>query len=162
LVLSGEHLHRLLSALAPLLTAGNALLGLLERLLRLPGIGYHVAIRRDEEHLHPHVDARLFAREGQRPVSRPVRGNGWVGTSAQEKQTYQPSASLLIVTVLIVPCTGRDQRTAMHPILDKTSEPLSRRAPLPSSLKVKECQRSRPWKRGNPGFSPACTRRKNA
>ena len=34
------------------------------------------------------------------PVSSPVDSNGSTGTSAQEKQAYQPSASRLIVTVL--------------------------------------------------------------
>jgi hypothetical protein len=38
------------------------------------------------------------------------------------------------VTVLIVPATGRDQRTAMRPTFDSTRAPLSSRAPLPYSL----------------------------
>src|SRR2546429_673089 len=48
------------------------------------------------------------------PVSRPVRGSGCAGTSAQENATYQPSASLKMVTVLGVPAIGRDQRTAIR------------------------------------------------
>jgi hypothetical protein len=44
-----------------------------------------------------------------------------------------------MVTVLMLPCTGRDQRTAMRPIFDSTSAPFSSRAPLPYSLSVKEC-----------------------
>jgi hypothetical protein len=50
-----------------------------------------------------------------RPVSRLVAGSGCGGTSVQEKETYQPSASLEMVTVLIVPWMGRDQRRAMRP-----------------------------------------------
>ena len=68
------------------------------------------------------------------PVSCPVAGSGCTGTSAQEKQTYQPSASLRIVTVLGVPSSGRDQRTAMRPILERTRKPLSSVAPLPNCL----------------------------
>ena len=68
------------------------------------------------------------------PVSCPVGGSGCIGTSAQEMQTYQPSASRLIVTVLGVPSIGRDQRTAMRPILERTRKPLSSRGPLPNSL----------------------------
>src|SRR5260221_5949480 len=41
------------------------------------------------------------------PVSCPVSGRGWHGTSALENATYQPSASRLIVTVLGVPSRGR-------------------------------------------------------
>ena len=68
------------------------------------------------------------------PVSSPVSGKGCTGTSAQEKQTYQPSASLEIVTVFGVPSKGRDQRTAILPILERTRNPLSSVAPLPYSL----------------------------
>ena len=68
------------------------------------------------------------------PVSCPVGGKGCTGTSAQEKQTYQPSASRLIVTVLGVPSRGRDQRTAIRPIFESTRKPLSSVAPLPNSL----------------------------
>ena len=78
------------------------------------------------------------------PVSCPVDGKGWTGTSAQEKQTYQPSASRESVTVLGVPSNGRDQRTAIRPIFDKTRKPLSTVAPLPNSLYVNEWERSRP------------------
>ena len=38
----------------------------------------------------------------------------------------------------------------MRPIFDRTRKPLSRRAPLPYSLKVKEWKRVRPLKRGTP------------
>jgi hypothetical protein len=72
------------------------------------------------------------------PVSCPVSGKSCTGLSTYEKQTYQPSASWLIVTVLGVPSTRRLQRTEMRPILDGSSKPLSRRAPLPYSLKVME------------------------
>jgi hypothetical protein len=63
------------------------------------------------------------------PVSRPLRGTGSVGTSAPEKDPYQSSASLLIVTVLRVPALGRDHRTAIRPIVLSTGEPFSRRTP---------------------------------
>src|SRR5215472_739780 len=68
------------------------------------------------------------------PVSRPVSGSGSMGTSAHQKETYHPSAALLIVTVLIVPWIGRDQRAAIRPIFARIREPLSRRAPLPYSF----------------------------
>src|SRR5215472_12961760 len=68
------------------------------------------------------------------PVSCSVAGSGWTGTSAQENDTYQPSASRLTVTVVRVPWRGRDQRTAMRPIFANTREPFSSRAPLPYSL----------------------------
>jgi hypothetical protein len=53
------------------------------------------------------------------PVSCPVDGSGCRGTSAQEKLTYQPSASREIVTVLGVPSSGRDQRSASRPGQDQ-------------------------------------------
>src|SRR5262249_41630097 len=68
------------------------------------------------------------------PVSCPLGGHGCTGTSAQEKQTYQPSASREIVAVSGAPPNGRDHRTAIRPILDRTRKPLSRVAPLPNSL----------------------------
>ena len=55
------------------------------------------------------------------PVSRPLRGSDCGGTSADEKQTYQPSASLETVTVFGVPSGGRDHRTALRPIVLRTS-----------------------------------------
>src|SRR5262245_29746105 len=72
------------------------------------------------------------------PVSCPMGGKDRTGTSAQEKQTYHPSASRLIVTVLGVPSNGRDQRRAILPILDRTRKPLSSAAPLPNCLYVNE------------------------
>ena len=53
------------------------------------------------------------------PVSCPVAGSRCIGTSAQEKQTYQPSASRLIVTVLGAPSKGRCHRTPIRPSFDK-------------------------------------------
>ncbi len=64
--------------------------------------------------------------------------------------TYQPSASLEMVTVLGMPSKGRDQWTVIRPILERTRNPLSSVAPLPYSLKVKEWKRSLPLKRGKP------------
>src|SRR5262249_49110188 len=43
--------------------------------------------------------------------------------SAQDKETYQPSASRETVTVLLVPTTGRLQRTALRPSLASTRYP---------------------------------------
>ena len=68
------------------------------------------------------------------PVSLPVRGTGWVGASAQEQATYQPSASGERVTVVGVPAWGRLQRTALRPSLDRTKHPWSRVAPVPNCL----------------------------
>jgi hypothetical protein len=68
------------------------------------------------------------------PVSCLVPGKGCIGASTQEMQTYQPSASQVIVTVLGIPSMGRLQRMAIRPILDSTRNPLSSVAPLPNSL----------------------------
>src|SRR5215468_711163 len=65
------------------------------------------------------------------PASCPVVGKSCIGTSAHEKLAYQPSASRLTVTVLILPSIGRDHRTAIRPNLGRTRKPLSRRVPLP-------------------------------
>jgi hypothetical protein len=54
-------------------------------------------------------------------LSCPVAGKPCTGTSAQEKQTYHPSASRLIVTVLDIPSNGRDRRSAMRPIEDQAT-----------------------------------------
>jgi hypothetical protein len=67
LMLLGEQLHRLLAAAARL-PFGYPLLRFLQRALGfaiVPGILNDRPVRRDEEHLQPHVDAGLFAREGQ-------------------------------------------------------------------------------------------------
>jgi hypothetical protein len=55
-----------------------------------------------------------------------------------------------------LPSLGRDQWTAIRPILESTRTPWSRVAPLPNALTVQECQRvpGRPLKRGNPAFFP--------
>ena len=65
------------------------------------------------------------------PVSCPVAGKGCADTSAHEIATYQPSASLLIVTVLGIPWRGRLQRIAIRPTFDTTRKPLPSRAPFP-------------------------------
>src|SRR5258708_34206209 len=88
------------------------------------------------------------------PVSRPVRGNGWVGTSAHEHETYQPSAALEIVTVLGVPSMGRDQGTATRPNLERARKPLSSRTPLPDPFWVKELTCSLRGCRGKTGDPP--------
>src|SRR5262249_22635206 len=54
LLLLGEHLHGLLAAVAPLLPAGDAVLGLLELLLSFPVVAWvlhDVAIRGDQKNL---------------------------------------------------------------------------------------------------------------
>jgi hypothetical protein len=61
-----------------------------------------------------------------------------------------------------VPAMGRNQWTLMRPIVKRTRKPLSKRAPLPHSLKLKEWQRVQPLKRGKPAFLPRERRRKNA
>ena len=81
------------------------------------------------------------------PVSWPVSDKGCTATSAQEKQTYQPSTSRLIVTVFAVPSNARDRRTATRPILDRTRTPLSSLAPAPYCLQVKLASRLGSWKR---------------
>src|SRR5258708_19731738 len=88
------------------------------------------------------------------PVSRSVGGNGWVGTSAHEKQTYQPSASLESVTVLMRPSTARDHRTARRPILERTREPFSRRAAFPYSFVGKQSPPPPPPKPRAPTLPP--------
>ena len=127
LVCAGKTRDGLAAAVAALLAAGDAALRLRHPLLPPPMVArvlHDLAVRRDEERPEADVDARLL----------PAGGNGSVGTSAHEKQTYQPSASLLSVTVLGVPCRGRDQWTLMRPILESMRYPFSRRAPLPYSL----------------------------
>jgi hypothetical protein len=124
LMLLGAALHRLRATTAPFLAAGHPLLRCLQRALGLPIVArvrHDLPVRREKEHRASHID----------PVATPVRGSGAMGTSVHEKQTYQPSASRRMVTVLIVPASGRDQWTARRPIVDSTSAPLSRRAPLP-------------------------------
>ena len=68
LMLLGEHLHGLAAAGAPLLPAGDALLGLLPRAFRcalVAGILNRLPVRRDEQHLQAHINARLPSGEGQ-------------------------------------------------------------------------------------------------
>ena len=118
---------RFASADAALLAPRDAPLGRLQRPFgfAVPAGGEDAcAIGEGGECLNAKVDPRLLA----------CGGKGCIGTSAQEKQAYQPSASLEIVTVLGVPSIGRDQRTAMRPILERTRKPLSSVAPLPNSL----------------------------
>ena len=125
-------------------------------------IGFGLAIVRGVKIGCPSASVAKDSSPRSIPVSWPVDGSGCTGTSAQEMATYHPSASFEMVTVLGVPSMGRDQCTLMRPILERTSKPLSSRAPLPYSLKVKEWKRFRPLKRGKPAFSPRWTRRKNA
>ena len=62
LVPLGALLGGFLPAMAPLLPAGHAPLRLLQHLLGLAVVArvlHHVPVRSDQEHLQPHVDARL-------------------------------------------------------------------------------------------------------
>src|SRR5260370_5010117 len=68
LMLFGEQLHRLLAAAAALLPFGYPLLRFLHLALGcagVPGMLNELPVRRDAEHLQPHVDAGRFASEGQ-------------------------------------------------------------------------------------------------
>jgi hypothetical protein len=76
------------------------------------------------------------------PVARQGGGNGGGGTAAHEQHTSQPSASWETVTVVGEPARGRDQRTALRPLVARTRSPLARRAPWPSSLSVQEWSRA--------------------
>src|SRR5262245_13801850 len=66
---SSQQRHRLLATLTALLPARDAPLGFGKLRFRraiLPGVLHTRTRRRDEEHLQPHVDARLLAGHGQR------------------------------------------------------------------------------------------------
>jgi hypothetical protein len=78
--------------------------------------------------LQPAINAGCLAREQQRLDWHLGAGAG------NELATYQPSAARARVTVLGVPCSGRDQRTASRPIVATTRHPLTSRAPLPYSV----------------------------
>jgi len=64
-----------------------------------------LTVGRGEEVDDPDVD----------PHTRPVFGNGWVGTSSQERITYQRVPSRLAETVFTVPRTGRCRWTRTCP-----------------------------------------------
>jgi hypothetical protein len=123
----GEQYHSLAPAIAPTLPPRDTPLGHLQRTLRLA-----VPTRVEDARLVGVVARHSIPRSI--PVSCPLGGNGCTRASAQEKQTYQPAASREIVSVLGVPSNGRDQRTAMRPILEWTRKPLSSVAPLPNPL----------------------------
>ena len=123
----GQQVHCFAAAIAALLAPRHTTLGRFERPLGFaipPGCECVVP---SERVANDSIPSRCLS-------PGPVGGSGCIGMSAQENETYQPSASRLIVTVLGVPSKGRDQRTAMRPILDRTRKPLSSRAPLPNSL----------------------------
>jgi hypothetical protein len=113
------------SAMAALLAARYATLRLLERLLcraEVARIFNRFTLCRDEKTSRPR----------SMPVSLPVGGMGWSGTSAHENTAYQPTASCETVTVLGVPSIGRLHRTASRPILESTRKPFASCAPLPN------------------------------
>src|SRR5262249_6135762 len=74
------------------------------------------------------------------PVSCPVGGSGGIGSSAQEQQprSSSPGAAVGLVAdgdglgswVLGLPASGRDQRGATRPILERPRKPWSSMAPL--------------------------------
>ncbi len=87
LMLFGEQLHRLLAAAAALLPFGYPLLRFLHLALGcagVPGMLNELPVRRDEEHLQPHVDAGRFASEGQ-----------WLGGHLGTREADVPPIRLL-------------------------------------------------------------------
>jgi hypothetical protein len=116
LMLLAQKMHRFAAALAALLATGHPPLRLLELPLRF-------AVVRGFSTASPADVIRNTFNPTSMPVSRPVAGRGSVGTSAQEKQTYQPSASWIMVTVLTVPTRSRLHFTAIRPILERTNAP---------------------------------------
>jgi hypothetical protein len=123
---SGEHLHCFASADAAPLASAHPSLGLLQ-----VALGFAVVTRS--------IDGVPSASVAKAPRPRSIKVYAglltgerfWhdrhVGTSAQEKHPYQPSASRDVVTALGVPSVGRDQRTALRPILLSTRKPVSKR-----------------------------------
>src|SRR5712691_1447644 len=79
LVFLGEQFHRLLATVAALLLPRDPLLRFLHLTLRCAIVARV-------------LNDNTFSPTSM-PVSRPVSGSGSVGTSAHEKETYQPSAS---------------------------------------------------------------------
>jgi hypothetical protein len=129
----GQQLHRLASAIALLLASRDTPLGGFERPfgMTVPGRMEDARlIREGSERLDAKINSRLLASLRQGPHGR------------RRSRHMQPSASCDTVSVLGVPSRGRDQRTAIRPILDRTRNPLSSVAPLPTSLSAKERQRS--------------------
>src|SRR5690606_27709962 len=99
-----------------------------------------------------------------RPTSIPTvvsfRGRG-EGSYSTEKQAYHfPVAERRIVRVLIVPSIGRWKTIFTSPIFERWRRSSS--SLNPDRGYVKLSYRPFPLNRGNPGFSPAFTRRKKA
>src|SRR5262249_18268927 len=110
LMVFGDQYARLLTGLASLLAPGEPFLRFGEPFLApavVTGIVHRLPVSREEKDLHAYINAGLSTSQRHRRV----------GTSTQEKHTYQPSASRERVTVLGVPWRGRLQRTASYPIL---------------------------------------------
>jgi hypothetical protein len=150
-----QQLHRRLAAVAARLAARHPALGRLEHPLRCAGAagvwisGPSARVAKDSTPRSP-------------PVSWLVAASGCAGPSAHEQQTDQPSASRATVAVVGVSSIGRDQRTAIRPLVDRTTKPLSRRAPVPTFWSVQRFERHGPWQRGEPGVCPSRMRRKTA
>jgi hypothetical protein len=98
----GEQAHRLAASVAAFLATGDTTLRCLEC-----AFGFAIPARREDASSIEEGGERLNPRSI--PVSCPVGGRDWSGTSVQDTATYQPSASREIVMVLGVPCIGRLQ-----------------------------------------------------
>ena len=117
LVRFGEQVHGLPMAVAAFLPSGFRALCCFE-----PTLGTAVAARIMNHHaisqcgkrLEPNVYACLLPGERERLCGEPRHRSS--------THTDPPSASLETVTVLGVPSTWRDQRTATRPIFDKTKK----------------------------------------
>jgi hypothetical protein len=73
-----------------------------------------------------------------------------MGTPSQEKQAYHPAVSWLMVSVLGMPSSGRDQCTALHPSLESTwRAPGSRCRVWRRSQRACRCMRCSVWHRGS-------------
>jgi hypothetical protein len=146
-----QRAHRRTAPMTALLARGDPPLALHQRALGAAGVpgvstGSPAAVRSN-----PFTPTAM---PGSRPGSRPASGNGCTGTAAQAIALYQPSASWETVPVLGVPANGRDQWTALRPSVDKTREPFSRRAPLPSSLEGNESGARLAVEAGKAGILP--------
>jgi hypothetical protein len=102
------------------------------------------------------------------PATDPVEGSGSGWACSALSTTYQRLPSRLTDTVLTLPLTGRCWLTLTWPTPWKRTRVTgscgveSQRQPSPSSGKSTVSNQLTERKRGNPGASPAFTRRKNA
>jgi hypothetical protein len=120
----GGHLHRLCSAMAPLLAPRDPPSA-------APQSVFVPAVVAGVQMCCPLARMANDSSPMSMPVSCPVAGNGCIDTSAQEIATHHLSASRLIVIVLGAPSMGRWRRLEIRPILESASIPPSSVAPLP-------------------------------